>query len=541
MRISRISVSNHRRTPDIDVDIREHAVFVGPNGVGKSTVLRLVDALLGSSWNQLVASLDVSHLRDGANPLQVEVRLEGLDADDLAHFADKVEVGTGDAIDTVWLTARLVATVSTADPERLDITRAFVKPRVADSTITRDDLRLIGWTFLPANRSPDRDIGGGRASVTRALLQALALDDVEATAIKDAVASLSTALRLSPSLLGVRKDLAKQLSLLLPDPIGEDDLAVDLPSSTIEQPLNDVDIQLDREGTRSPLSSQSDGLRSLSVVAVQLLARRSARILAIDEPEIHLHPRGQANLAGLLATAPGQRLVATHAPAVLAEFLPSHAIAITPTGGRQLPAGSLESDKKVLHNWWIDSVLEPLTAMRVIFVEGASDRIVVKAVARILGHDLDRSGIAVVALHGSGNFRRALALFGPSGFNIRSLGLVDEKEAIDPAAGLGVTVADLLNHDVLICHTDLEDEYVNALGVEQTVKLLLTSRLFSESQIKTATRRTALTDVQPSELATEVLRKNKVEAAVALAEGMSPAQAASIATVKDLVERSVAP
>lgn len=541
MKITKIRISNHQRVVDLNVDVRDHAVLVGPNAVGKSTVLRLLDGLLGASWGQLVGSLDPAQLRDVSEPMVVEVQLQGLDADDIAHFADKLEVGTGAEVGAVSLTMRLVATVSTIDPERLDIERSFVKPLVEDAAVSRDDLRQIGWAFLPASRSPDRDLGTGRTSAVRSLLRAVSLDAAEAEAIEDALTELSTALRASPSLATLRHELAKELSGLFPEPIDKDEIAIDLPSSTIDEPLNDVDVQLDRGGVKVPLSAQSDGLRSLAVVAVQLLARRSARILAIDEPEIHLHPRGQANLAALLASAPGQRIVATHAPSVLAKFAPAHAVAVTTGGVRQLAAASFAGDPKRFQHWWVDSALEPLTADRILFVEGISDRILIHAVARLLGHDLDHRGVTVVALNGAGNFRPAIRLFGPTGFGIRLLGMVDQNEATIPADALGVAVADLPNHDVLTCYADLEEEYATAIGVVNTVALLTQSGLFTEGGIKAATSASTIAAISASDLAEHVLRKKKVEAAAALSDGMTAAHAATLATVNDLVQRAVAP
>jgi putative ATP-dependent endonuclease of OLD family len=540
MRISRVAVSNHNRVADFDVEVREHAVFVGPNAVGKSTVLRLLDCALGASWSHLAASLDASQLRDETKPMVVEVRLEDLDADDRAHFADKVEVGTGAASGSAWLTIRLRASLSPVDPERLDFDRSFVKPKVDDAPVNRDDLRQIGWVFLPASRSPDRELGSGRSSAVRSLLRAVSLDPGEAKAIEDAVAALSTALEVAPSLESVRESLAGELSALFPEPIDKADIAIDLPSSSTDDPLGDVDVQLDRGGRRTPLSAQSDGLRSLSVVAVQLLARRSARILAIDEPEIHLHPRGQANLGRLLASAPGQRLVATHAPAVLARFNPTHAVAVTAGGARQLSGAAFAGDPKRYHHWWVDSALEPLTADRIVFVEGISDRIIACAVADLLGHQLDRCGVSVVSLNGAGNFVPAIRMFGPTGFGIRLLGLVDKNEEKFPARALGVKEADLATNDVFTCNSDLEEECTAALGVVDTVGLLTRSGLFTEAAILSATGAASVGALSVADLAA-FLRKNKVEAAAALAEGMNATQAKKLTTVKDLLDRAVGP
>ena len=52
MRISSIVISNHQRVADLQIDVRHHAVLVGPNAAGKSTVLRLLDGLLGASLSR---------------------------------------------------------------------------------------------------------------------------------------------------------------------------------------------------------------------------------------------------------------------------------------------------------------------------------------------------------------------------------------------------------------------------------------------------------------------------------------------------------
>lgn len=540
MRIAAIRISNHRRVTDLSFDVRSHLVLVGPNAVGKSTILRLIDAAIGASWSSLFASIDPSQFRDPAQPLEVEVKLTDLNPADIAHFADKVQVAVGAAVPDVWLTARLTAVVSALDPERVEFTRSFVKPHVDDSAITRDDIRQIGWSYLPATRSPDRELGSGRTSAVRSMLRSLDLQAAEGEAIAESLQLLDEALLASTSLGDLRETLALQLSGLYPDPVAKDDLHIQLPASTLEDPLADLDVQLERDGARAPLAAQSDGLRSMAVIALQLLTSEAARVLAIDEPEIHLHPRAQANLAGLLADAPGQRIVATHAPAVLSKFLPEHAVALTSSGGRQLPVAAFAGDPKRLQHWWVESALEPLTADRVVFVEGISDRILLLAVARLLDHDFDRCGVTVVSLGGAGNFKPAIQLFGPTGFGLRILGLVDAAEAAYPATALGIAPGDLHQHDVLISRPDLEAEVVSALGVASTVALLVGSGLFTEKGILHATGAPAAAAITSADLAA-YLRKNKVEAAAALDEGLTAGQANSLTGLADLAARAVAP
>ena len=57
MRLTRFKVENHRRLADLDIEVRDHLVLVGANDVGKSSLLRCLDLLLGASTAQLYSCL----------------------------------------------------------------------------------------------------------------------------------------------------------------------------------------------------------------------------------------------------------------------------------------------------------------------------------------------------------------------------------------------------------------------------------------------------------------------------------------------------
>ena len=56
MRLTRFKVENHRRLADLDIEVRDHLVLVGANDVGKSSLLRCLDLLLGASTCLLYTS-----------------------------------------------------------------------------------------------------------------------------------------------------------------------------------------------------------------------------------------------------------------------------------------------------------------------------------------------------------------------------------------------------------------------------------------------------------------------------------------------------
>lgn len=172
MRVTHLSVSNHSGIPDLDIEVRDHLVVVGPNESGKSSLLSLLDAVLAGGTPRLYTVIDSESLRDLDDELEVEVTFESTSPEDLVAFADELEaIADGQ----YRLRLRVTASVDAASDE-MAIERPFVKPGFSKSAGT-SRLQYLGWTFLPASRSPDRELGSGRSSALRALLKAVELGD----------------------------------------------------------------------------------------------------------------------------------------------------------------------------------------------------------------------------------------------------------------------------------------------------------------------------------------------------------------------------
>jgi hypothetical protein len=117
----------------------------------------------------------------------------------------------------------------------------------------------------------------------------------------------------------------------------------------------------------------------------------------------------------------------------------------------------------------------------VVLVEGPSDGAAVRALAVRLSHDLDATGVSVVAMGGYGNLGRFLELYGPSGLAVRLAGLYDATEERHFRRGLAragfgssLTRADLEELGFYACDANLEDELTRALGPVAMEELLET-------------------------------------------------------------------
>jgi hypothetical protein len=107
----------------------------------------------------------------------------------------------------------------------------------------------------------------------------------------------------------------------------------------------------------------------------------------------------------------------------------------------------------------------------VVLVEGISDQIALKALAKRLGRDLYAEGISVVPMGGAQSIGRFLEMFGPQGLDVTLAGLCDAGEEREfrrglERAGLGsdLTRADMERLGFYVCVQDLEDELIRALG-----------------------------------------------------------------------------
>ena len=107
MHLSKLTIANHSRLEDTELEVRRHLVLVGPNDVGKSSVLRCLNLLLGASAAQLYSWVSPDDLRDQTRPLVIEAVLVDFTANEEASFPDEINVGADGGKS---LTLRLEAT-----------------------------------------------------------------------------------------------------------------------------------------------------------------------------------------------------------------------------------------------------------------------------------------------------------------------------------------------------------------------------------------------------------------------------------------------
>lgn len=509
-------------------------MLVGPNDVGKSSLLRCLDLLLGASTAQLYNRITADDFKDALLPFVVAADLTALDSEDQAHFPDEstVDPVTGD----LTLTLRLEATVDANGTVVIDRRAPLGN---TGRQLSRAQLDALGWTLLSATAMA-RDLREDRRSPLDDILQGVDLGTEKGT-FDAIVADLQNALTASPTLDQLRTDLSGQLSKALPVSVSKDELTLESGASVNDDILADVRLRVTRDGTTKDISEQSDGLRALYALALHDLVSVGSNMVAVDEPEIHLHPTSQRSLSRLLQSGPNQKFLATHSPDVVSAF-PTDCIVAVRTGGVvvQPAVNFLTADEKLVVRWWVRDKLEPLTARHVLAVEGISDRILVERVADLTGQNLDRLGVSVIQTNGSEDMPAVLKLFGPSGFRLAVTLLIDEDARQSTGTQLGAAPHEVEKHGVVVSTPDLEGEYVAALGADQTWQALVGSGLFKGGSLANCAQ------TGPNNTRSEadvrafcVNKKHKVHAAMAVAEVLDATSAAKIVSVGTALSRAV--
>lgn len=531
MLLQRIQIKNFRCFKDFDLDINGKSLtIVAPNGGGKTALLWAIGSALSG-----VRGLDRRDFQRLDSPVEIVATLTGFTADDQSAFVDAIRFPRGGPTLDIGIRA-----VWDEDADRVDVTWGYPENdwlRVRRSA--RERLKLV---WLPADRDPSRLVAfvGGR-SVLERLLDSMDLDDALDDALvtmKSAMAALVADAEMAQLLGTLDNDLASVIPDVIPGTFD-----VETAATTSRDLLAQFELALSYAGPHAPVSRQSSGLAQLAafVVALQVI-RVAPTIVLVDEPELSLHPQAQRSSFTALSRHALQSLGATHSSSLISAVDPRNIVRLKRSDGDtkpRTPRGLTAEDALKLSRYATAETAEAYFARSVIFVEGPSDFLALRVVARTIGVDLDARGVALVSLQGAGLFGTYLRLLGPQGLDLDVLGLCDADAEADwqtklTAAGVTVTDGAAMNTaGFFVCRPDLEAELIRALG-EGAVEAVIdeegqTARL---ARYVDAPERLGLSR---AEQLGAFARNNKTRWAPRLADELSPASVP--APLRELLSR----
>ena len=546
MRLARIKVANHRRLNDVDIQLRDHVVLIGPNDVGKTSLLRIVNLILGSTA-QLYQNLSAIDIRDTGSPLTAAAVFVEFCDSERALFPREIDVDPHSRQET--LEVQLEVRVDPEDDESVLISR-WCPGRGEVRSPTREQIAGFGWRYLPALRPGSAAHFDSASGTIQTLLRAVEpnLGD-EKAALGTLLASFNDKLQSSHALTELRKGMSAHLSNSMPQTVAADDLALRTTTDPSESVLDNVSMYVKRDTDYVPLSQQSDGIRQLIAMTLFDLAEGSANVVAIDEPELHLHPSSQRTAAELLAGSANQKILVTHSPHVIQRFDPSQVVTMRADGScRQIGPAPVSLEERTHALWWSPRMLEALTARVAILVEGVSDRLIVEAAAKSLGISLDRLGAVVIELGGAENFKNVYKLLGPNGFDVDVLGLVDDAEKAPWIGVVGGKPTTVVGTSIFVSVSDLEEEYSVAIGAQELAGRLVTAKVaHDENALLSSCGASSANDLTAAQVA-QFCRSNagsgkgsrKIPAAIAVSKTLTLNETQKIASVYALLNQVLA-
>jgi putative ATP-dependent endonuclease of the OLD family len=443
MQLDRLRVRNFRNLADLDVPLSPGTVVVGENRAGKSNLvhaLRLVlDASLPNSDRQLRAEDFWDGLSDGSagwDPMAegavIDVTVEMSAFDD-----DPVLLAVlGDALiseDPVRarLTFRFAPrpTPSGEDPGSAGYEWRIFGGEDEDLHIAGDLRGYLHFVYLHALRDVAGDIVSWRRSPLRGLLEAAAAD-ASPEELQAVAAAISAANAEITQLVPIEQ-LGRRITERTREMVGGNQaLEAELGVAALDpiRLLRELRLFVDGTKRRSIASASLGSLNVLYLALLELGLEQRLKgteiahvVMAIEEPEAHLHPHLQRLIFRRLLR-PEEReteqttLVTTHSPHIVSVAPPRNLVVLRSVGDRTEAAvaavAALESEEWNDIERYLDATRAELVFARgVLLVEGYAEQVLVPALAEALGLDLDQHGISVCAIHGThfGSYVRFLS------------------------------------------------------------------------------------------------------------------------------------
>lgn len=340
MRLSKITIDNFRGIKHVDVELdRDMTVLVGENNAGKTSVLEALRLCLDVVKSDKTCNFsEYDFYRDAARTdlgacEPIETTLSFLESEEhlwpehITQALNEVIVGSDYSVIKFRVTAQFDADVGQPVQSWSFLDDAD-NELVGRAGIIKELRRLRPFFFQTALRAA-KDQFHGQSTYWASFLKNRDIDEPTQRALEDELYQVNKKIVDAHTSFRDVTEEVKRISGLVA--VGNTDaVTVDPAPADVYKALRYTDVNLlTASNAKIPIRSHGEGTQSLSVLllfSAYLKTRLQADvdryadpIIAIEEPEAHLHPNAVRAVWQLLSDLPGQKIVATHSGDILSE------------------------------------------------------------------------------------------------------------------------------------------------------------------------------------------------------------------------------
>ncbi len=426
-RLTRLRVRHFRCLADVDVPLDSLTAFVGPNGSGKTSLLRALDLVLGDAWPglrsfrlpqdftafdtskeiEITVTFDPPYIHLDTLRTQHRIQALRLTCKPYKRSGKWGEAGDLHADLEPLNDKGKVPNVATGQPQKGQKT-PFGPLRVG--TELRDHARIL---FVDHRRSLTQHLPSVRGSILGRLLQKARkefdAEDAFKAKYEAAMDTLRTG-RVRDIERVVAETAKRMLGFLGRSAVESANIAFGFADPA--NPFNSLRLEYRESGLTVPGEELGLGIQSAMVVGIFEAFRQLGGdfgTIVIEEPEMYLHPQAQRYFHRLLCEMAEkgqcQVIYSTHSP-LFADVTRFEALRVVRRVQGKTTVNFVHDNERPrleqarnsfkLGNRFDAARNEVLFASKALLTEGYGDRIAACTVAEKLGYDLHAEGAAVV-------------------------------------------------------------------------------------------------------------------------------------------------
>ena len=434
LKVSRLTIQNFRGIKTASLLLPDHAVLIGDNNTGKSTVLEAIDLVLGpdrlnrrppidehdfhlSSYlskpiAEVAAAVDVLEIDDAlvaaeqendaeANDegpkIVIEATITSLSEEQRAHFGNYVEWWNKEnyslyddpnpaGVDAAAIAEALRVTFIgqyDADEDDFEGNTYFSRSLTdneAAASFSKKDKQKCGFLYLRSIRTGSRALSLERGSLLDIILRIKEIRPLMWEGTISELSKLNVASEPKLGISGVLDSIDKSLKKYVPREWGvKPHLKV---SNLTREDLRKVVTAFiaTGEGDHSaPFFRQGTGTLNMLVLAMlsQIAEDKQNVIFAMEEPETAIPPYAQKRIVHEVRKLSSQSIFTSHSPYVLEEFDLEETVILSRTEAGELREATISLPESIKHKRYRQDFrtrfCEGLLSRRVLIAEGATE------------------------------------------------------------------------------------------------------------------------------------------------------------------------